>query len=54
VIDMLEASRASSPRSSPDFTPDGVHLTPAGNATLGRIVAARIAADLERRSGDGG
>jgi len=54
VIDMLEASRRSSLRTSPDFTRDGVHLTPAGNATLGRLVAERIVRDLEgpRRSGD--
>jgi lysophospholipase L1-like esterase len=53
VIDMLEASRGSSLRTSPDFTPDGVHLSPAGNAALGRLVAARIVRDLKRRDGDG-
>jgi hypothetical protein len=53
VVDMLEASRAASPRTSPDFTPDGVHLTPAGNATLGRLVAARIDRDLRRPRGGG-
>ena len=53
VIDMLDASRGSSLRTSPDFTPDGVHLSPAGNAALGRLIAARIARDLKRRSGDG-
>jgi len=54
VIDMLEASRRSSLRTSPDFTRDGVHLTPAGNATLGRLIAERIVRDIEgpRRSGD--
>ena len=53
VIDMLEASRSSSLRVSPDFTPDGVHLSPAGNAALGRLIAARVARDVKRRSGDG-
>jgi len=53
VIDMLDASRGSSLRTSPDFTTDGVHLSPAGNAALGRLIAARIARDLKRRSGDG-
>jgi hypothetical protein len=53
VIDMLEASRGSSLRSSPHFTEDGVHLSPAGNATLGKLIAARVVRDLERRSGDG-
>ncbi|HVR70296.1 MAG TPA: hypothetical protein VMT87_05560 [Vicinamibacteria bacterium] len=49
VIDMLEASRRSSPRTSPDFTEDGVHLSARGNAALGTLIAARIAGDLERR-----
>ena len=53
VIDMLDASRGSSLRTSPDFTPDAVHLSPAGNAALGRLIAARVARDLKRRSGDG-
>ena len=53
VIDMLDASRGSSPRTSPDFTPDAVHLTPAGNAALGRLIAARIARDVKGRPGDG-
>ena len=53
VVDMLEASRAASPRTSPDFTPDGVHLTPAGNATLGRLVAERIDRDARRPRGGG-
>ncbi|HEX9190239.1 MAG TPA: SGNH/GDSL hydrolase family protein, partial [Vicinamibacteria bacterium] len=53
VVDMLEASRGSSLRTSPDFTPDGVHLSPAGNAALGRLVAARIARDVKGRAGDG-
>jgi lysophospholipase L1-like esterase len=52
VIDMLEASRRSSLRTSPDFTPDGVHLSPAGNTALGRLIAARVARDVEGRSGD--
>jgi lysophospholipase L1-like esterase len=52
VIDMLEASRSSSLRTSPDFTPDGVHLSPAGNAALGRLIAARVARDVKGRSGD--
>lgn len=50
VIDMLEASRRASLRSSADFTEDGVHLTPAGNVALGQRIAARIADDLERRA----
>ena len=53
VIDMLEASRSSSLRTSPDFTQDGVHLSPAGNAALGKLIAARVVRDVERRSGDG-
>jgi hypothetical protein len=48
VIDMLEASRRSSPRTSPDFTEDGVHLSPAGNAALGKLIAERILRDVER------
>jgi len=51
VIDMLEASRGSSLRSSPDFTEDGVHLSPAGNAALGKLIATRIVRSIERRSG---
>jgi lysophospholipase L1-like esterase len=51
VIDMLEASRRSTPGNPPHFTPDGVHLTPEGNAALGRIVAERILGDLEARPG---
>lgn len=54
VIDMLEASRRSSLRSSPDFTRDGIHLTPAGNAALARLVAERILRDFPPRSGEGG
>jgi lysophospholipase L1-like esterase len=54
VIDMLDASRGSSLRTSPDFTPDGVHLSPAGNAALGRLIAARVLRDLAPRSGEGG
>ena len=53
VIDMLEASRGSSLRSSRDFANDGVHLSPAGNAALGKLIAARIVRGLDRRSGDG-
>lgn len=53
VIDMLDASRGSSLRTSPDFTPDAVHLSPAGNAVLGRLIAGRIAHDERRRSGGG-
>ena len=49
VIDMLEASRRSSLRTSPDFTEDGVHLSPTGKATLGRLIAERIGRDVERR-----
>ena len=54
VIDMLEASRSSSLRTSADFTEDGVHLSPAGNAALGKLIAARVVRDVKRRSGDGG
>jgi lysophospholipase L1-like esterase len=50
VIDMLEASRRSSLRTSPDFTEDGVHLSPSGNVALGKLIAARIRLDLDRRS----
>jgi len=53
VIDMLEASRRSSLRTSPDFTKDGVHLSPAGNATLGKLIAERILRDVEGRRGRG-
>jgi len=53
VIDMLEASRRSSLRSSPHFTRDGVHLTPEGNAALGRIIAQRILDDLDERPAGG-
>jgi hypothetical protein len=52
VIDMLEASRSSSLRTSPDFTRDGVHLTSTGNAALGKLIAARVVRDVKRRSGD--
>jgi len=51
VIDMLEASQHSSLRSSPDFTEDGVHLSPTGNAALGKLIATRIVRSIERRSG---
>lgn len=50
VIDMLEASRSASRRTSPHFTEDGVHLSPAGNAALGRLIAARITGDGHPRS----
>jgi hypothetical protein len=53
VIDMLEASRTSSLRASPDFTEDGVHLTPEGNAALARLIASRVLRDVERRPGSG-
>jgi hypothetical protein len=52
VIDMLEASRRSSIRSSPDFTRDAVHLSPTGNAALGKLIATRIIQGGPRRSGD--
>ena len=52
VIDMLEASRGSSLRSSPDFTKDGVHLSPEGNAAVGKLIATRIVRGTNRRSGD--
>ena len=51
MIDMLEASRHSSLRSSRDFTEDGVHLSPEGNAALGRLIATRIVQGLPGRSG---
>jgi lysophospholipase L1-like esterase len=46
VIDMLEASRRSSLRSSRDFTRDGVHLSRDGNAALGKLIATRIVEGL--------
>jgi hypothetical protein len=52
VIDMLEASRASSLRTSAEFTEDGVHLSPLGNAALGKRIATRIILDLQPRSGE--
>jgi lysophospholipase L1-like esterase len=52
VIDLLEASRSSSHRTSSHFTEDGMHLSPEGNAALGELIAARVARDLDRRSGD--
>jgi lysophospholipase L1-like esterase len=52
VIDMLEASRRSSIRTSPDFTEDGVHLSPTGNAAFGKLIATRIMQGGPRRSGD--
>jgi lysophospholipase L1-like esterase len=54
VIDMLEASRGSSLRTSADFTWDGVHLSRAGNAALGRLIAERVLRDFPPRSGEGG
>jgi hypothetical protein len=53
VIDMLEASRGSSLRTSDHFTRDGVHLSPEGNAALARLIASRVVRDLERRPGGG-
>jgi hypothetical protein len=53
VIDMLDASRGSSLRSSPDFAEDGVHLSPTGNAAVGRLIAKRIVRDINRRAVDG-
>lgn len=50
VIDMLEASRRSSARTSSDFDEDGVHLSTTGNAALGRLIATRIIQDPDRRS----
>jgi hypothetical protein len=49
VIDMLEASRRAAREAPGHFTEDGVHLTPEGNAALGRIIAARLLRDLETR-----
>jgi hypothetical protein len=51
VIDMLDASRGASLRSSPDFTEDGVHLSPMGNAALGKLIATRILEGVRGRSG---
>jgi len=52
VIDMLEASRRSSIRTSPDFTEDGVHLSPTGNVAFGKLIATRIVQGAHQRSGD--
>jgi hypothetical protein len=49
VIDMLEASRRAAREAAGHFTEDGVHLTPQGNAALGRIIAERLLRDLEER-----
>lgn len=49
VIDMLGASRQASLRTSLDFTDDGVHLSPTGNAALGQRIAERIVRDTEAR-----
>ena len=46
-------SRGSSLRTSPDFTEDGVHLSPAGNAALGRLIAERIAGTSRRGPSSG-
>jgi hypothetical protein len=48
VIDMLEASRRSSIRTSRDFTDDGVHLSVKGNLAFGRLIATRIRRDVDR------
>jgi hypothetical protein len=48
VIDMMEASRHSSIRTSPDFTDDGVHFSQKGNVAFGRLIADRIVRDLDR------
>jgi hypothetical protein len=53
AIDMLEASRGASLRSSGHFKEDGVHLTREGNAALARIISARIVGDLDRRAKPG-
>lgn len=52
VIDMLDVSRRVSLRTSPDFTDDGLHLSPAGNATFGTLIASRIVDDLQARPAD--
>jgi hypothetical protein len=52
VIDMLEASRGSSIRTSPDFTEDGVHLSPVGNRALSKLIAARMLQDEQGRMGE--
>ena len=53
VIDMLEASRGASLRTSSHFTGDGVHLSPAGNAALGKLIAERIVREIEGRRAGG-
>jgi lysophospholipase L1-like esterase len=54
VIDMLEASRGSSLRTSQHFDRDGVHLTRSGNEALGKLIAQRVLADLGRQPRQGG
>jgi lysophospholipase L1-like esterase len=54
AIDMLDASRGSSLRTSPHFDGDGVHLSRSGNEALGTLIARRVLRDLERRSRQGG
>ena len=53
VIDMLEASRRASVRTSRYFKKDGVHLSPAGNAALGKRIAERIVRDIEAGNAGG-
>jgi hypothetical protein len=50
AIDMLEPSRTSSLRTSAEFAEDGVHLSPSGNAALGKRIAARISLDRQPSS----
>jgi lysophospholipase L1-like esterase len=50
VIDMLEASRSAS-LSSADFTEDGVHFSPTGNAVVAKLIARRVVEHVERATG---
>jgi lysophospholipase L1-like esterase len=54
VIDMLEASRGASLRTSQHFDRDGVHLSRWGNAAVGELIARRVLRDLAGRSRAGG
>jgi lysophospholipase L1-like esterase len=49
VVDLLDASRRAAREAPGHFTEDGVHLTPEGNAALGRIIATRLVRDLQAR-----
>ncbi len=53
VIDMLEALPRLVAADLARLHPDGVHLSPAGNDALGRLIAARTPATSKVRSGAG-